>query len=77
MGLVDFEIHVNEVIRPYYLANFQNIEFSVSATPYKHDKIWMDPYYKNMARLPRLNISNIPQHIIQRGNNRLACFFID
>ena len=30
-----------------------------------------------MARLPRLNIPNIPQHIIQRGNNRLACFFID
>jgi len=30
-----------------------------------------------MARLPRLNIPNVPQHIIQRGNNRLACFFSD
>ena len=28
-----------------------------------------------MARLPRLNIPNIPQHVIQRGNNRTACFF--
>lgn len=27
-----------------------------------------------MARLPRLNLPGIPQHIIQRGNNRQACF---
>ena len=30
-----------------------------------------------MARLPRLTIAGIPQHIIQRGNNRQACFFTD
>ncbi len=30
-----------------------------------------------MPRLPRLNIPNIPQHITQRGNNRLACFYND
>lgn len=28
-----------------------------------------------MARLPRLNLPNIPQHVVQRGNNRQACFF--
>ncbi|WP_299083522.1 transposase [uncultured Paraglaciecola sp.] len=28
-----------------------------------------------MARLPRLNLANIPQHIILRGNNRQICFF--
>jgi len=28
-----------------------------------------------MARLPRLNLPNIPQHVIQRGNNRHACFY--
>jgi len=28
-----------------------------------------------MARLPRLNIPNIPQHVVQRGNNRQVCFF--
>jgi len=28
-----------------------------------------------MARLPRLSLPGIPQHIIQRGNNRQACFF--
>ena len=27
-----------------------------------------------MARLPRLNPQSIPQHIIQRGNNRQICF---
>ncbi|TQV86652.1 transposase [Aliikangiella coralliicola] len=27
-----------------------------------------------MARLPRLNLPDIPQHIVQRGNNRQACF---
>lgn len=28
-----------------------------------------------MARLPRLNLADVPQHVIQRGNNRQACFF--
>ena len=27
-----------------------------------------------MARLPRLNLLNIPQHIVQRGNNRQVTF---
>ncbi|NQZ33813.1 MAG: transposase [Oceanospirillaceae bacterium] len=27
-----------------------------------------------MARLPRLNLADIPQHVIQRGNNRQVCF---
>ena len=27
-----------------------------------------------MARLPRLNLPDFPQHVIQRGNNRQACF---
>ena len=30
-----------------------------------------------MARLPRLNLPGIPQHIIQRGNNRNVCFFTE
>ncbi len=28
-----------------------------------------------MPRLPRLNLPGIPQHIVQRGNNRQDCFF--
>ena len=30
-----------------------------------------------MARLPRLNLPNVPQHIIQRGNNRQVTFVTD
>jgi len=30
-----------------------------------------------MARLPRLCLPGIPQHIIQRGNNRQTCFDSD
>ncbi len=30
-----------------------------------------------MARRPRLNIPGIPWHIIQRGNNRDACFYTE
>lgn len=28
-----------------------------------------------MPRPPRLNIADIPQHVVQRGNNRQPCFF--
>ena len=27
-----------------------------------------------MARLPRIDVVDIAQHVIQRGNNRQACF---
>lgn len=30
-----------------------------------------------MPRLPRLDLPSIPQHIVQRGNNRLPCFLDD
>jgi putative transposase len=30
-----------------------------------------------VARHPRLNLPGVPVHVIQRGNNRAACFFAD
>lgn len=30
-----------------------------------------------MARQPRIDLPGLPQHIVQRGNNRGACFFDD
>jgi len=30
-----------------------------------------------MPRQPRLILADIPVHLIQRGNNRQACFFAD
>jgi putative transposase len=31
----------------------------------------------SMARLPRFDLPGIPQHVVQRGNNRLPCFLDD
>ena len=28
-----------------------------------------------MARPPRLELPDVPLHVVQRGNNRAACFF--
>ena len=28
-----------------------------------------------MARKPRFNLAGVPQHVIQRGNNREPCFY--
>ena len=30
-----------------------------------------------MARQPRFDFAGIPQHVVQRGNNRLPCFLDD
>ncbi len=30
-----------------------------------------------MARQPRIDLPEVPQHLIQRGNNRQPCFFAD
>ncbi|GMR17373.1 MAG: transposase [Gammaproteobacteria bacterium] len=30
-----------------------------------------------MARQPRIDLKGVPQHLVQRGNNRQACFFTD
>ena len=30
-----------------------------------------------MPRRARLTLPNVPMHVIQRGNNRQACFFAD
>ncbi|MFT5372283.1 MAG: putative transposase [Lysobacterales bacterium] len=30
-----------------------------------------------MARKPRINLKGVPQHVVQRGNNKQACFYSD
>ena len=30
-----------------------------------------------MPRIPRFNLISIPQHVIQRGNNREPCFYAE
>jgi len=34
-------------------------------------------HYRGMARLARLDLPGIPQHVVQRGNYRLPCFLDD
>ena len=48
-GILENEININEVIRPYYLSNFTSIMFSEYAQPIDVEKLWSDPYYKNIV----------------------------
>lgn len=43
------EPSVNEVTRPYYLANFHDIDFKDLATPNNFDMVWNDSYYHNIV----------------------------
>jgi putative transposase len=38
---------------------------------------WLECNALRMPRLPRPDIAGIPQHVVQRGNNRLPCFLDD
>jgi hypothetical protein len=49
LSLINMEFHINEVTRPYYLKNFQQIEFGKSAQPLDFSFIWKDPQYKNIV----------------------------
>jgi len=48
-GLLESERSINQVNRPYYLSNFNSIRFSEYAKPIDIDKLWSDPYYKNIV----------------------------
>jgi hypothetical protein len=42
--------------------------------------VYSDPYFLNlhaMPRRPRLDLPNVTQHVVQRGNHRRPCFFTD
>ena len=43
------EPSVNDVTRPYYLKNFENIDFKDSATPTNFNFVWNDTYYHNIV----------------------------
>ena len=40
-------------------------------------RVWRARNALRMARLPRLELAGVPQHVVQRGNNRLPCFLDD
>lgn len=43
------EPSVNQVIRPYYLSNFHDIDFHDKATPNNFNKVWNNTYYHNIV----------------------------
>jgi len=43
------EIWVNDLLRPYYLENFQNLVFSKTATPINYKLLFENSYYKNLV----------------------------
>ena len=43
------EPSINEVIRPYYLSNFHDINFIEKATPNSFDRVWNDTYFQNIV----------------------------
>ncbi len=49
----------------------------MAVEPGKQDAMASSPWEPRMARLPRLDLPGIAQHIIQRGNDRQACFADD
>jgi len=51
----------------------------ISATEYQvsvsQDQLTQSKHGREMPRRPRITIPGIPVHLIQRGNNRQACFY--
>lgn len=45
----EIKIWVNDILRSYYLENFQDLSFYESATPLDYKKLWKDSYYKNIV----------------------------
>ncbi|MFC3879578.1 DUF6090 family protein [Algoriphagus namhaensis] len=63
-GHLDNEQNINQVTRPYYLANFTEINFQESANPIDYKKIWTDPYFKNIVhyRIITLNLNQLQEY---------------
>jgi Family of unknown function (DUF6090) len=55
-ALLDNERSINQVNRPYYRSNFISLRFSEYANPIDIDKLWSDPYYKNIVHYRIVNL---------------------
>jgi len=43
------EVWVNDILRPFYLENFRDLNFYTSATPINYESICKNIYYKNLV----------------------------
>lgn len=48
-GIKELEQSINQVNRPYYLANFTSIRFTDYAVPNDLNMLWNDSYFKNIV----------------------------
>ena len=55
---------VNQIIRPFYLENFTDLDFRNSANPLDYQKIWTDPYFKNIVhyRIITLKLNQLKEY---------------
>lgn len=56
--IFDMELHINDVIRPYYLEHFNEIDFLDQATPNDFSHVWSDTYYQNIVHYRILNLES-------------------
>ncbi|WP_411768962.1 hypothetical protein [Winogradskyella sp. A3E31] len=56
--IFDMELHINDITRPYYLQNFNEIDFLKSATPNDFNEVWSDTYYKNIVHYRIINLES-------------------
>jgi uncharacterized protein DUF6090 len=62
-GILENERSINQLNRPYYLSNFSSIRFSEYAKPIDIEKLWSDPFYKNIVHY-RIVTLEINQKIV-------------
>lgn len=56
--IFDMEVHMNDITRPYYLQNFNSIDFLKTATPNDFEKVWNDTYYENIVHYRIINLES-------------------
>lgn len=59
------ERSVNQIIRPYYIENFTELDFHDSASPSDYGKIWKDPVFKNLLhyRIVSLEANQLTEYL--------------
>lgn len=65
-GIEEMERSINQVNRPYYLANFSSIQFWTYAHPLDLESLWEDSYYRNIVHY-RIVTLDINQRVIYQN----------
>lgn len=66
-GILENERSINQINRSYYLSNFSSIRFSEYAKPIDIEKLWSDPYLKNIVHY-RIVTLEVNQKIVYENS---------